>query len=92
MGDTIRITGLKNPFTKDFHQKLSSEIFKISKRARRDGIPIYKLVYFLSEDIKGRFYQSELQKVSLKEDKLWKIEKILRTKRAKGKPKEYLVR
>ena len=91
-GDTVRITGLKNPFTKEFHQKWSSEIFKISKRARRDGIPIYKLVDFLSEDIKGSFYHSELQKVSLKEDKLWKIEKILRTKRPKGKPKEYLMR
>ena len=87
----VGFTGLKKPFTNEFQQKWSSEIFKISKSARRDDIPIYKLIDFLSKNIKGSFYESELQKVSLKEDKLWKIEKILRTNRGKGKHKEFLV-
>ena len=90
--DLVRISGLKGPFTREVHQKWSSEIFKVNHRSRRDGIPIYKLIDFLGEDIKGSFYQSELQKVSISEDKLWKIEKILKTKKRKGKETEYFVR
>ena len=50
VGDMVRITGLKNPFTKEFHKKCP--IFKISKGARRDGILIYKPVELLSKVIK----------------------------------------
>ena len=60
--DLIRISGLKGPFTGEVHQKWSSEIFKIHNRFRRDGIPNYKLIDFLAEEIKGSFYQSELER------------------------------
>jgi hypothetical protein len=33
------------------------------------------------EEITGTFYQSELQKIDIKDNELWKIEKILKTKR-----------
>jgi hypothetical protein len=32
------------------------------------------------EEITGTFYQSELLKIDIKDDELWKIEKILKTK------------
>ena len=52
-------------------------------------MPVYMLKDFLEEDIEGTFYQSELQKVSISENKLWQIEKILKTKKVKGKETQY---
>ena len=37
------------------------------------GLPIYRLKDFHDEEIKGTFYQSELQKVDVRDDDIWKI-------------------
>ena len=63
---------------------LDWKIFKVSKRYRRGGLSIYKIVDFNGNDIQGTFYQDELQKVTIKEDQIWKIDKILK-QRKKGK-------
>jgi hypothetical protein len=53
----------------------------------RGGLSIYRLKDFHDEEIKGTFYQSELQKVDVRDDDIWKIEKILKTKgKATNKP------
>jgi hypothetical protein len=39
---------------------------------------MYKLVDLLESDIKGNFYQAELQAVNKSEDTLWEVEKIIR--------------
>ena len=91
VGDYVRITHLRHVFTREYDQKWTGEIFKISERFLRQGLPIYKIKDFNGHDIKGSFYQAELQKVTLKEDQLWKIDKILKTRKRKGNT-EYLVR
>ena len=45
------------------------------------GIPMYKLVDMLVSEIKGNFYQVELQAVDESEDTLWEVEKIIRKRR-----------
>jgi hypothetical protein len=45
------------------------------------GIPMYKLVDMLESEIKGNFYQPELQAVDKSEDTLWEVEKIIRKQR-----------
>ena len=87
----MRITYLTNLFTREYDEKWTGEIFKVVKRFRRDGLVLYKLKDFLGEDIKGSFYQAELQKVSIKDDKVWKVEKVLKKRKRRGKV-EYLVR
>jgi hypothetical protein len=57
----------------------------------RGGLPIYRLTDFHDEEIKGTFYQSELQKVDVRDDDIWKIEKILRTK-GTGNNKHYFIK
>ena len=52
---------------------------------------MYKLNDFEDEPIKGTFYQPELQKISIKDDKLWKIEKLIKTRKRRGKT-EYFVK
>lgn len=51
---------------------------------------LYKLKDFLNEDITGSFYQSELQRVTIKDDKLWKVEKIIRKRKRKGVQQYYV--
>ena len=74
-GDTVRISFLKKTFQKEFDQRWSDEIFRISKCFRREGLPVYKLNNFTGkEEIKGTFYQQELQKVKVSPNKLYKID------------------
>ena len=86
VGDFVRISFLKKTFTREYDQKWSDEIFRVSKRYRREGLPVYKLKdYTNTEDIEGTFYQPEIQKVRVSPDKFYKIDKILGTKTVRGK-------
>jgi hypothetical protein len=57
----------------------------------RGGLPIYRLKDFHDKEIKGTFYQSELQKVDVRDDDIWKMEKILKTK-GTGNNKHYFIK
>lgn len=91
IGDNVRITHLRNVFTREYDQKWTGEVFTISKRFWRNGIPIYRIKDYNNEEITGTFYQSELQRISFIEDQMWKVEKILKTK-GKGQNKQYFVK
>ena len=91
MGDKVRLTYRKSIFTRSYHPKWTGEIFKITKRYLRDGIPVYRVADLVDEDVTGGFYTGELQKVIVNENDYYKIEKILRKRKRKGRT-EYLVR
>ena len=55
------------------------------------GLPIYRLKDFHDKEIKGTFYQSDLQKVDVRDDDIRKIEKILKTK-GTGNNKHYFIK
>ena len=90
-GERVRITHLRDTFSREYDQRWTGEVFTIAQRFRRGGVPIYRLKDYNSEDITGSFYQQELQKVDLKDDELFKIESILKTK-GKGQNKQYFVK
>jgi hypothetical protein len=60
--------------------KQAGEVFNISSTFWRNNIPIYSMKNYNGEEITGTFYQSKLQKIDIKDNELWKIEKILKTK------------
>lgn len=91
VGDLVRLAHNKYTFQRDYQQKWTSEIFRISKRSIKQDFPVYKLVDFSGEDIVGVFYEQELQKTHKSENALWIIEKVLR-KRKRGGREEYLVK
>ena len=92
VGDNVRVTHTKTLFDTEYDFKWTGEIFKIRVRYKRDGINVYRLKDFLDEDIKGSFYEAELQKVEQSdENRKWKISKVLKTRKTKGR-KEHLVR
>jgi len=50
----------------------------------------YGLKDLLGEEIKGRFYEHEIQKVVKKDDDVYIVEKVLKTRRRNGRL-EYFV-
>lgn len=90
VGDRVRIRHLRNIFTREYDEKWSHEIFVVSERRLRGGLPVYIFKDYLNDEIKGTFYQAELQKVDVREDDKFKVEKILKTK-GRGRNKQYLV-
>ena len=52
---------------------------------------MYRLTDYLNEDIKGTFYQSELQKVDVRDDDVFKVKQTLKT-RGRGLNKHYFVK
>ena len=91
VGDKVRLTYIRNPFTREYDEKWTGGIFKISQKILRGGLPVYRLKDFHDEEIKGTFYQSELKKADVNDDDMWKIEKIVKT-RGKGRNKQHYVR
>lgn len=91
IGDRVRISYLRTVFTREYDQKWTGEVFKISSRFHRGGLPVYKLMDYHDEEITGTFYEPELQKVSVSDNALWKIEKILKSRTRKGH-KEHFVK
>ena len=57
VGDKVRISHLCSSFQREYDVKWSGEIFKISKRFLRQGQPMYKIVDWFNQPMKGTFYQ-----------------------------------
>ena len=89
VGDQVRISKIKGKFEKGYLPNFSKEIFTISKQIPRDP-PVYKIKDYDGEELKGTFYDKELQKV-IKQDDVYEVEKILK-KRGRGKNVQYLVK
>ena len=91
VGDYVRITHVRQAFTRAYDETYSGEVFQVYKRYHRGVLPIYKLQDLQNEDITGTFYESELQKVDIHPDQMWKVETVLKT-RGRGKNKQYFVK
>ncbi|XP_033729641.1 uncharacterized protein LOC117318795 [Pecten maximus] len=91
VGDKVRLSHLRNLFSREYDQKWTGEIFTISQKILRGGLPVYRVKDYDGDEIKGTFYQSELQKIDVRDDDMWKVETILKT-RGKGRNKQYYVK
>ena len=79
VGDEVRITKKKKVFEKGYTTRWTEEIFTIKKIQNTNPIT-YKLEDLQGEEIKGSFYEPELQKTA---QQIYRIEKII--KKEKGK-------
>jgi len=63
VGDTVRISVKRQPFDKSYTGCWSEELFKVHRRY--ETVPVtYGIKDLADEDIKGKFYSEELQKVA----------------------------
>ena len=95
IGDRVKIPSERGLYDKDYDYKWTGEIFTVTQRRRRQGIPVYKIKGFDDKPIKGTFYQSELQKVIYDPDKPFLVHKVVAKRGNKvkvnwlGWPKQY---
>jgi hypothetical protein len=89
VGDKVRISKARIAFKKGYLPSWTDEIFVIVARIPSDPVT-YELADLNEQTLKGKFYEEELQRI-LKEDDVYKIEKILKSRKRNGK-KEYFVK
>ena len=86
IGRKTRISKWKGVFEKGYIPNWSEEHFHVKKRLAKKK-PVYKLVDDLGEDIKGEFYEEELQPI---EENRFLIEKVLRKRKIGGKEEHFV--
>ena len=89
VGDTVRISRSVEAFRKGYEDAWSKEVFVVKHRYPSAPVTC-SLDDYSGEEVKGKFYSEELQKVK-RDPSIFEVEKVVRTRTRKGK-KEYLVR
>lgn len=82
IGDTVRLSSYKRIFTKLYKGRWSREIFVVSQAIGFE-VPHYYVKDTYGEDVRGVFYESELQLVT-NNSGVYKINKILQRRTRRG--------
>lgn len=89
-GERVRISKMKRTFEKGYLPNWTEEVYTVSGRKHRD-LPVYHLTDDNNEQLKGTFYEPELQRVRKDKADKYRVEKILRRRKRGGKT-EYFVK
>ena len=88
VGDSVRIAMTRRPFKKGYTGQWSEELFVVLEKLRT--IPTtYRVKDLVNEQIDETFYHQELQLVRVEQDKVYKVERVLK-KGKRGKKVEYI--
>ena len=90
IGQMVRIAYKRHLYDRDYYEKWTTELFRISAQKLKENLPLYRLVDLMNDTIDGYFAEQELQYVNKNENVLWNIDKILKKRKRKGRI-EYLV-
>ena len=91
-GDYVRVSVSKKPFDREYQEKWTYEIYKVKERDRIQSISVYTLKDFNGETLAGRFYTDQLQPTTVTDQDTYKIEKVIKSRKRKGHPKEVFVK
>ena len=80
VGDEVRITKKKKVFEKGYTTRWTEEIFTITEVQNTNPVT-YKLADLQGEEIKGTFYEPELQKT---EQQIFRIEKVIEKEKGRS--------
>ena len=93
-GDRVRLSKRARLFKKGYLPQWTEEVFVVRRVV--PGVPItYKLEEMDGTPLEGTFYVEDLQKVTVDDDTLWRIDKVLKRRgkqalvRWKGWPAKY---
>ncbi|KAF0146949.1 MAG: putative uncharacterized transposon-derived protein F54H12.3-like [Ignavibacteria bacterium] len=87
-GAKVRISKVKGIFEKGYIPNWSEEHFHVKEKISK-GRPVYKLKDDLGDDIKGEFYEDELQPIT---ENRYLVDKILRKRKASDGSKEFFIK
>lgn len=88
--DRVKLARFRTPFQREYDQKWTNEVFIITAREYSQDIPVYQVKDYLNIPIIGKFYENELEKVSVQSDVKFKIDKVIKSEK-KGKTKGFIV-
>lgn len=91
INDNVKIQVKRSTFQREYDETFTPETFIITERFKKGPISLYKLKDYNNEPIVGTFQDQELVKVIIPEDKIYKIEKVLKKRKYKNK-QQYLVK
>ena len=91
VGDRVKLLADKKPFDREYDDKFTTEVFTVIDRKLQQGIPTYAVKDEQNDAIVGRFYEQELQHVFVPDDKAYRIEKVIKRRKRRGKT-EYFVK
>ena len=89
IGDHVRLAKNKRMFEKGYTNNWTREIFIINKQIINQQ-PTYEIKDLNDEIILGKFYEKEIQKIYINNEKDYEIDQIIKT-RTKNNKKEYFV-
>ena len=93
-GHRVRLSKQARPFQKGYLPGWTEEVFVV-RRVLPGSVPTYKVEEFDGTLVEGTFYEPELQRVTVDDDTLWRIEKVLKRRgdqwymQWKGWPRKY---
>jgi hypothetical protein len=87
VGDKVRISKVKGTFEKGYEPNWSFEVFKINKVINSNPVT-YNIEDLNGEEIKGSFYEQELQKTT--KDNVYIIEEKLKSRIRNGEKEWYV--
>ena len=90
VGQTVRMRQTKRVFKKGYEPSWTEEIFTIASLYPSDP-PTYILKDLTGEEIKGKFYEQEIQPVKHSASDAYIVERVIKTRR-RGKRTEYFVK
>jgi hypothetical protein len=79
VGDTVRLSKQNDPFVKGYKPGYTEELFTITE-ILRTAPTRYKVKDAQGDPIEGSFYTQEMIKATASPEKLYKIEKIIKTR------------
>ena len=89
-GDIVRVSYLKDLFTRAYDVNYSHELFRVVRAFRREGLPVYVIQDWDRDPVTGVFYEQELTLGAEPTDGTYKIEKVLKTRTVKGKKQAFV--
>jgi len=77
LGDNVRVAAKKAPWSREFYQRWSEEIFTVSKRYYQQNIAMYKISDCSGDVVIGSYYTEELLKVTHDPKNRYRVEKVI---------------
>ena len=74
----MRLSERIKTFKKGYLPQWAEEVFRI-QRVIQGPVLMYKVEEIEGTPVKGTFYAEDLQKVTVDNDMLWRVEKVLKT-------------
>ena len=84
VSDRVRVSKYKGTFEKGYETNWSEEVFTVHE-VHPSEPPVYRLRDDLGDVLDDAFYELELQKVSVPNDKMYRVESVLQRRKVGGR-------